>query len=88
VKAGFTPERWEDWKRDVQMFRAALGPQFKSLYIDHGFNPTPLWPLVGGTLANLVPAGNRQGLLVLSLIDPLLLLAAFASSGHSAEALC
>jgi hypothetical protein len=78
VKAGFTPERWEDWKRDVQMFREALGPQFKSLYIDHGFNPTPLWPLMGGTLARFVPAGSRTGVLVLCLLDPLLLAAAFA----------
>jgi hypothetical protein len=78
VKAGFAPERWEDWKRDVQMFRAALGPQFKSLYIDHGFNPTPLWPVMGGTLSRLVPAGSRTGVLVLCLLDPLLLLGAFA----------
>ncbi len=79
VKAGFTPERWEDWKRDVEMFRHALGPQFKSLYIDHGFNPTPLWPLMGAALARLVPAGSRAGVLVLCLLDPLLLLAAFAA---------
>ena len=79
VKAGFTPERWEDWKRDVEMFRRQLGPQFKALYIDHGFNPTPLWPVMGGALARLVPAGSRSGVLVLCLLDPLLLLAAFAA---------
>jgi hypothetical protein len=78
VKAGFTPERWEDWKRDVQLFRQALGPQFKTLYIDHGFNPTPLWPVLGGTLAGLVPAGSASGVLILTLLDPLLLAAAFA----------
>ena len=37
VKAAFTPERWEDWKKDVAVFRDQLGPQFPSLYIDHGF---------------------------------------------------
>jgi hypothetical protein len=79
VKAGFTPERWEEWKRDVALFRDALGPQFKSLYADHGFNPTPLWPVMGGTLARLVPAGSRTGVLLLSLLDPLLLAAAFAA---------
>jgi hypothetical protein len=79
VKAGFTPQRWEDWKRDVALFKEALGPQFASLYIDHGFNPTPLWPLMGGTLARRVPAGSRTGVLLLTLLDPLLLAAAFAA---------
>lgn len=79
VKASFTPERWEDWKRDVAVFRDQLGPQFASLYIDHGFNPTPLWPVMGGSLARLVPAGSRTGVWLLALLDPLLLLAAFAA---------
>lgn len=79
VKAAFRPERWEEWKRDVAMFRQALGPQLKTLYIDHGFNPTPLWPLLGGSLAGLVPGGSRAGLLLLTLLDPLLITAAFAA---------
>jgi hypothetical protein len=79
VRRGFSDERWEDWKRDVEMFRAALGAQFGGLYVDHGFNPPPLWPAVGGALARLVPAGSRAGVLALCLIDPLLLAAAFAA---------
>jgi hypothetical protein len=79
VKAGFAPERWEDFKRDVALFRDALGPQYAGLFVDHGFNPTPLWPVLGGTLANLVPAGSRTGILALSLLDPVLLGAAFAA---------
>jgi len=81
VKAAFTPERWEEWKRDVALFREWLGPQFGKVYADHGFNPTPLWPLVGGPLARLVPAGSRTGVLLLCLLDPLLLLTAFAAVG-------
>jgi hypothetical protein len=79
VKAAFTPQRWEDWKRDVALFREWLGPQFGKVYADHGFNPTPLWPLLGGRLARLMPAGSRTGVLLLTLLDPLLLLAAFAA---------
>jgi glycosyl transferase family 87 len=79
VKAAFTPQRWEDWKRDVALFREWLGPQHKALFIDHGFNPTPLWPVLGGTLANLVPAGSRRGVVWLCLLDPVLLVAAFAA---------
>jgi hypothetical protein len=78
VKAAFTPERWEDWKKDVALFRDQLGPQFATLYMDHGFNPTPLWPVMGG-LARLVPAGSRTGVRLLALLDPLLLLLAFAA---------
>lgn len=79
VRAGFTDERWRDWTRDVDLFRRALGPQFGSLYLDHGFNPTPLWPVTGGALARLVPAGSSAGVLALCLLDPLLLAAAFAA---------
>jgi len=79
VKSAFTPERWEDFKQDVALFREWLGPQYKSLFVDHGFNPTPLWPVLGGALANLVPAGSRTGVRLLALIDPVLLLAAFAA---------
>jgi len=79
VKAAFTPERWADWTKDVALFRGQLGAQFPTLYMDHGFNPTPLWPVMGGGLARLVPAGSRTGVWLLALLDPLLLAAAFAA---------
>lgn len=79
VKAAFAPGRWEDFKVDVAYFRQALGPQYGTLFQDHGFNPTPLWPVVGGALANLVPAGNPTGIFLLTLIDPALLVAGFAA---------
>jgi hypothetical protein len=78
VRAAFTPERWHDFRQDVSLFREWLGPQYKSLFADHGFNPTPLWPVVGGRLANRVPAGSPAGVRLLTLLDPLLLLAGFA----------
>ncbi len=79
VKAAFPPERWESFKVDVAFFRETLGPHYATLYKDHGFNPTPLWPALGGFLANLVPAGSATGIFLLTLIDPALILAAFAA---------
>ncbi len=79
VKAAFTPERWAGFKADVAYFRDALGPQYGKLFRDHGFNPTPVWALLGGGLANLVPAGSGSGIFMLTLLDPLLIAAAFAA---------
>jgi hypothetical protein len=79
LKAAFTPQRWAEFRTDVAYFRDALGPQHGKLFQDHGFNATPLWALGGGALANLVPAGSGAGILLLTLLDPLLILAAFAA---------
>lgn len=81
VKDAFTPPRWEAFKQDVDYFRNALGPHYGGVLIDHGFNPTPLWALIGGTLAGWVPAGSGQGILLLTLLDPLLLLLTFLAVG-------
>jgi len=79
VKARFTPDRWVDFRADVAYFREALGAQFGGLYQDHGFNPTPAWALLGGSIANLVPAGSARGIFLLSILDPLLIAGAFAA---------
>ena len=79
VKARFTPDRWVDFRADVAYFREALGGQFGGLYKDHGFNPTPVWPLLGGWVANRVPAGSARGIFLLTLLDPLLVAGAFAA---------
>ncbi len=76
VKGRFSPERWASFKEDVEFFRSRLGPQYGAVLLDHGFNPTPVWALLGGWLSNLVPPGSHAGILALTLIDPLLILAA------------
>jgi hypothetical protein len=78
VKARFTPERWRDFRLDVAYFRQALGHQYADVLRDHGFNATPVWALLGGTLANLVPAGSRRGIGLLALLDPALEAVLFA----------
>jgi hypothetical protein len=79
VKARFTPKRWQAFREDAGFFRDAMREQWGAVLRDHGFNPPPTWPLLGGPLANLVPAGSRSGILALTLLDPFLLLAMFAA---------
>lgn len=82
VKARFSPGRWRDFRRDVTLFREALGRLYAEVLRDHGFNPTPVWVLFGSPLANLVPAGSRTGILLLCLLDPLLLVVLFGAVGR------
>jgi hypothetical protein len=83
VRARFSAERWDDFTRDVAWFRRALGPLYAGVLRDHGYNPSPAWTLVGGTLARMVPAGSSAGILVLTLLDPLLLLVTFVAIGRT-----
>jgi hypothetical protein len=84
VKARFDAERWAELTRDVTYFRERLGgPLYSGILRDHGFNPSPAWPLLAGPLANLVPAGSHAGVVALTLIDPLLLAAAFTMVGRT-----
>ena len=83
VKERFTPERWHEFKLDADRLRERLGPHYGTFLLDHGFNPTPVWVLVGGPIANLVPAGSDVGLLLISLLDPLLLALAFWAIGRA-----
>lgn len=76
IKARFTPERWHAFRLDADRFRERLGSHYGTLLLDHGFNPTPVWVLFGRPLANMVPAGSDAGLLALTLLDPVLVLAA------------
>ena len=83
LRARFSDERWEDWKRDVAWFRTTLGPLYAGVLRDHGYNPSPAWTLMGGTLAGLVPAGSGTGIFLLTLLDPLLLIVVFAAVGRT-----
>jgi hypothetical protein len=83
AKARFDAQRWADFQRDVAYFRNALGAQYGDILRDHGFNPTPFWALIGGTIANLVPAGSADGIRLLCMLDPLLLVVMFALVGRA-----
>jgi hypothetical protein len=76
--AHFSAARWESFKHDVAWFRDRMSPSsWLSSQRDHGYNATPVWGLLGHALADLAPASDGS-ILALTLIDPLLILAAFA----------
>ncbi len=81
VRAAFSPPRWAEFQSDVVYFREALGRHYAGVLRDHGFNATPVWALLGGPLAGLVPAGSHTGIFLLTLLDPLLLVGLVAAIG-------
>lgn len=69
----FSPPRWRSFKADVGWFRDRMTPtRWAATQLDHGYNATPAWGLVGGLLAATGPASTAQ-IFALSLLDPLLL---------------
>jgi len=70
VVARYSPERWEALKTDVGVF-SSLVPKSKwfSMLQDKGYNPTPVWNLVGKTIAELVPVDASWGIHALTSID-------------------
>jgi hypothetical protein len=71
--ASFSPERWAAFQRDIAWFRDRVPPRrWQAIQTDHGYNATPVWTALGGSLANLAPASDRS-MLALRMIDPLLL---------------
>jgi hypothetical protein len=56
-KDHFAPERWEKYKADVKFFRVVSDKGYwESMQQDHGFNPPPVWTLMGRFFAELHPA--------------------------------
>jgi len=53
IRAAFTDERWQAFKRDVADFRAGSGSEWPTSHYqqDHGYNGSPLVTLILGTLA-------------------------------------
>jgi hypothetical protein len=69
-KKHFSTARWEDFKKDVAYFRGRHGvKRWEEAQTDHGYNGTPVWNIVGTTLANLGPATNTQ-ITLLTMLDP------------------
>ena len=55
----FTPERWEDFKKDIDWFyKSAAGSYWERMQQDHGYNPPPVWTMTGKALASLHPADD------------------------------
>ncbi len=81
VKQRFTPGRWETFKKDVVWFKKRMvDSRWAGVLKDKGYNGTPVWGMVVGALfTNHVSTDSDAGMMLLALLDPLLLLLAFAA---------
>jgi hypothetical protein len=74
----FRPERWRAFKADVSFFRRRFPPDsWQSITNDHGFNASPVWLLVARPLVG-DDALSETRLIALTLLDPALMILAFA----------
>ena len=75
----FTPERWEEFKKDVTFFRFSSDKQYwEDMQRDHGYNPPPVWTLAGKFFGELAPASTRY-LQFLAALDIAFLLGMFVA---------
>jgi hypothetical protein len=81
IRAPFTPQRWESFRRDVAVFRQATLENWRAHgpMIDHGYNGTPLVTAILGGLAAQPWLDTHDYLGLVSLVDPYLL-ALFAAA--------
>ncbi len=55
----FTADRWLAFKNDVKWFRSsARGDYWNNMKKDHGYNPPPVWTVVGKAFTQLGPASD------------------------------
>jgi hypothetical protein len=89
VKDRFGPARWEEFREDVRFFRDILAHNYPKVLADHGYNPSPVWTLIGGSVANVTTASDAT-FRRLSLLDVAILVAAGLVVGATlgVETLC
>ncbi|MCH2170981.1 hypothetical protein MK489_09370 [Myxococcota bacterium] len=72
-KQHFSSERWREYTTDLDWMRARLpSGKWRNLLMDHGYNATPVWGVVGGLLTDSQSLSRSQ-LRILTLIDPAML---------------
>ncbi|HEX7598390.1 MAG TPA: discoidin domain-containing protein [Polyangia bacterium] len=77
VRARFSPERWEEFRRDMRYFADTMGEaDYLGSMQDHGGDATPAWILPAYLLFSHLPASEAT-LTATALIDPLLILLLF-----------
>jgi hypothetical protein len=79
IKQRFSPERWQQYKRDSRYFREVMGQQDYLRYMfDFGGNATPVWIGVAHFLFSAFEA-NTTAFVLTGLLDPLLFLLTFGA---------
>ena len=57
IRARFSPERWEEFKKDMKYFIDTMGPRdYLGSMQDHGGNATPVWMLSAWLIFRDLPA--------------------------------
>jgi hypothetical protein len=70
-KGHFSAQRWEDFKKDVGHFRGKHDvKRWEEAQTDHGYNGSPVWNILGTTIANTGQASDAQ-INWITWIDPL-----------------
>jgi len=68
-KSHFTSQRWESFRNDLRYIRTLESARrWDDAQLDHGYNATPVWNILGTLLSNLGPA-TRMQILVLDSLD-------------------
>jgi hypothetical protein len=76
-KSHFTVDRWTQFKADVRYFRLSSDKTYwEDMQKDHGYNPPPVWTVLGSFFANLHGASMRY-LQALAALDILYLAGTF-----------
>jgi hypothetical protein len=71
----FSPERWLEFQTDVAWFRQLIPDSYwQKIQLDHGYNATPAWAILGSTLASFGETTPAR-IFALTLLDWLLLVA-------------
>jgi hypothetical protein len=77
VRSRFSPERWQEFRRDMKYFLDTMGPgDYLGSMGDHGGNATPVWILGAWALFANTPA-SELSLSLAGLIDVVLVLSLF-----------
>jgi hypothetical protein len=83
VRKRFSPERWNAFKTDMRYFIDSMGASdYLGSMRDHGGNATPVWIAIAHFIFASTTASDLS-LGIGALLDPLLLLIAFASIGFT-----
>lgn len=73
-KERFSPERWKAFSADINAFRKLVNEvRWKDIHLDHGYNATPVWTLLGKALTNASGPATLEKLQQLNLLDPIYL---------------
>ncbi|MEM7135674.1 MAG: discoidin domain-containing protein [Myxococcota bacterium] len=79
----FSPERWAEYKRDTGFFRETMGDHsYLVTLIDMGGNATPVWLSTAKLMFNVLEPSD-EAFVMTGLLDPLLILIAFALIGYA-----